>query len=345
MGESKRLFSLLRLGLLLCVVPAAAFSAEGLYVKGNKIFYGGREVYLQGVAVGDPLIARTGRPLSDYSLIAQDWNANVVRISIHPGTWRDYGRRAVLDALRRNVNAALQSGMFVIIAWHAIGVPDAYSQMSPPDTIADLYDTDFRLAKDFWRYVSREFGWDGRIMFELWNEPVWPLMPDGSQNYPKWQELKPYWERLIEVVRNYSGNLIILASNGWGYNLQGVRGNFLADANVAYAWHVYAGTDGNDPAAWERNLDGLQEIRPVFVTEWGFEPDSPNPAYHGNAERYGYLFADRFLRDKRLHHTAWCWHPTWMPRMFREDWLHLTAFGEFVKMVLWRKNFPPLIRP
>jgi len=33
------------------------------------------------------------RPLEDYGYLADDWHANVVRISIHPGTWRDYGRK------------------------------------------------------------------------------------------------------------------------------------------------------------------------------------------------------------------------------------------------------------
>jgi len=67
-------------------------------------------------------------------------------------------------------------------------------------------------------------------------------------------------------------NLLIVTSNGWGYNLQQVRDTPLADGNTAYAWHVYAGTDHNDPAAWERNLAGLDEIRPVIVSEWDSAP-------------------------------------------------------------------------
>jgi len=329
---------------MLCL-PLSAFAADSLYVKGNKIFYGNREVMLQGVAVGDPLIAREGRPLSDYQLIADDWNANVVRISVHPGTWRDYGRKKVIDMLRRDVQAALAAHMFVIICWQAIGVPDVYTQPAPDGFQRDLYDTNFDLAKDFWKEISMEFGQDGRIMFELWNEPVWPVQADGSQVQPKWKELKPRWETLIGLVRFYSDNLVIVTSNGWGYNLQSVRNAPMEDSNTAYAWHIYAGTDGNDPGAWERNLDGLQDIKPVLVTEWGFEPDVKTDKAYGTAKGFGYLFADRFIRDKHLHYTAWCWHSDWTPRMWSADWKSPTSFGNFIKGILWRVDKKTLVRP
>lgn len=328
----------------LCLLPLEAW-AGGLRVKGNKITYGEREVMLQGVAVGDPLIAREGRPLSDYELIAYDWNANVVRISIHPGTWRDFGRRRTLEVLRQNVDAALRSGLFVIIVWQAIGVPNTYTQVAPDGAVSDLYDTDFTLAKDFWREVGKEFGQDGRIMFELWNEPVWPEHDDGSPNtVAGWRKLKPHWETLTGLVRFYSGNIIILSSGAWGYNLRGIKSSPLRDTNIAYAWHVYSGTDGNDPQAWERNLDNLQKTAPVIVTEWGFESEKKEKIF-GTAEKYGYLFADRFIREKELHHTAWCWHPVWTPRMLQPDWRGLTAYGHFIKEILWRTGKDRLVRP
>jgi len=334
----------LRLFVLFALLPGFAMAQDALHVEGNKIFYGNQEVLLQGVAVGDPLIARKDRPLSDYGLMASDWNANVVRISIHPGTWRDYGRKQTMELLRSNVKAALDSGMFVIIVWQAIGVPDAYMQPAPDHTsVDDLYDTNFELAKDFWRQVAQEFGKDGRIMFELWNEPALPEMEDGTQIEPHWGELKPLWQQLVGLVRHYSDNIVILTSNGWGYNLRGIRVDPIDDANTAYAWHVYAGTDGNDPALWEQNLDGIYFTKPIIVTEWGFDPDDGRKT-SGTADGFGYLFADTFIRDKHLHHTAWCWHPVWTPPMLESDWVTPTAFGIFVKAILWRAP-APLVRP
>lgn len=332
--------------LLLCMLlPGLAYADDKLHVQGNKILYGNDEVSLQGVAVGDPLIARKDRPLSDYALIASDWNANVVRISIHPGTWRDYGRKQTMELLRSNVKAAEDAGMFVIIVWQAIGVPDAYMQQAPDHTTADdLYDTDFELAKDFWRQVAMEFGKDGRVMFELWNEPVWPEMEDGTQINPHWQELKPMWQTLVGLVRYYSDNIVILTSNGWGYNIRGIRVDPIEDANTVYAWHVYAGTDNNDPALWEQNLDGLYFNKPVIVTEWGFDP-APGHKTSGTPDSFGFLFADKFLRDKHLHYTAWCWHPVWTPPLLEADWKTPTSYGGFAKAILWRVPKDMLVRP
>lgn len=322
-----------------------ATAAASLHVRGNKIYYGDVPVQLQGVAVGDPVLAREGRGLEDYYRIAHDWNANVVRISVHPGTWRDHGRKKTMEQLKQNVQVALDAGMFVIIVWQAIGVPDDYMQEAPDTNSAeDLYDTDFELAQDFWRQAAAEFGKDGRIMFELWNEPVWPEMDDGTHINAHWGDLKHYWLRLVGLVRFYSENIVILTSNGWGYNLKGIRQDPIADANTVYAWHVYAGTDKDDPALWEANLDGLYFTKPVIVTEWGYDSE-PGKKTSGSAEGFGYLFADRFLRDKGLHFTAWCWHPVWTPPLLQSDWQALTPYGEFVKAVLWRKDKDALVRP
>ena len=71
------------------------------------------------------------------------------------------------------VQPALDAGLFVIIDYHVIG-PDGYYQPVPPEWGAppDLYDSDFELATDFWDTVSTEIQ-DRRVMFELWNEPVY----------------------------------------------------------------------------------------------------------------------------------------------------------------------------
>lgn len=324
--------------------PAISW-ADNLNVRGNKIFYGDREVSLQGVAIGDPLLAREGRPLSDYSFISHDWNANVVRVSVHPGVWRDRGRLVVMQSLRDNVYAALAANMFVIITWQAIGVPEEYIQAPDQSYVSDLYDTDMRLARDFWTQVSKEFGKDGRVAFELWNEPVWPKSEKNEHRDAKWLKLKPFWENLISVVRQNGNNLVIVTSNDWGYNLQGVRSSLINDENTAYAWHLYAGSDNNNYDLWYKNLDGLSDIKPVLVTEWGFESEERNTAYFGTAAEYGYLFYDRFLKEKNLHFTAWCWHPVWTPRMLRPDWKTLTPYGQFVKEILWRRPKETLIRP
>src|SRR5262249_19617993 len=53
--------------------------AGRLKVQGKDLLYDGKPIRLRGVAVGDPVMGRQGRPTSDYEFLAKDWKANVVR--------------------------------------------------------------------------------------------------------------------------------------------------------------------------------------------------------------------------------------------------------------------------
>ena len=68
---------------------------------------------LRGLSVGDALLAREGRPLSDYAVIATNWNANVVRIDIHPGVWKHQDHALVLAELERQVQAIFGAGRYL----------------------------------------------------------------------------------------------------------------------------------------------------------------------------------------------------------------------------------------
>lgn len=308
--------------------------SDGLRVCGREIRYGGKPVMLRGVAVGDPVMGRQGRPLSDYREIADNWNANVVRISIHPGCWtRD--PRGVMRALGDDVRAALEAGLFPIIAWHTIGWPDGpYAGQARNDT----YDSSVRLAESFWKRVATRFGGDGRVIFELWNEPV--IVDPAAKPYipDPWGVLTPVWERLTAIIRKRGDNLILAAGHDWGYDLRGIRERPLPDANTAYIWHVYAGNSGNDAREWAKRLDGLQRMKPVVVTEWGFQGKTKRLRW--SPARFGVPFTRDFLDRRALHSTAWCWHDTWGSIMLKHDWRTPTPFGRFVRDYL-RRHGPP----
>ena len=57
-------------------------------IDGNRLTWRGAPLRLTGVAVGDPTYIRADRPYTDYQVIANDWRANCVRISVQPGLWR-----------------------------------------------------------------------------------------------------------------------------------------------------------------------------------------------------------------------------------------------------------------
>ncbi len=145
--------------------------AAALEVRGSYFIDHGEILRLQRIAMGD--VGDLPADENPYPEIAADWNANTVRLSIHPGYWRD-DTVGALARLTQHVEWARAAGLYVIIDYHAIGWPDGYVQKyfvaSDTDT-TDWYDTRMSLALDFWRAIASTFK-DDDILFELWNEPV-----------------------------------------------------------------------------------------------------------------------------------------------------------------------------
>jgi hypothetical protein len=106
--------------------PTTSVSAmllPGLSVSGINIVANGQPIRLRGVNMGDPFGARNPDwyPMystADYADIAQNWGANVVRISIFPTQWKNMDHVTLLAGLAQEVNAALDSGLYVIISYH-----------------------------------------------------------------------------------------------------------------------------------------------------------------------------------------------------------------------------------
>jgi hypothetical protein len=180
-------------------------------------------------------------------------------------------------------------------------------------------------------------------MFELWNEPFKEdeLPPSSDSNSSRWSELKPYFEGLISTIRaNGSESVILATGNHWAFNLKGIKDDPLADPSTAYTWHVYAGHEGNDPARWAAALDGLHTVKPVVVTEWGFQPGA-HAHYRGTAKTFGIKFRDRFLQGRGLHSTAWRWSASYGPSLFKRDWRTRTVWGDFAHDYLRAHNRAP----
>jgi parallel beta-helix repeat protein len=308
----------------------------GLRREGTELVHQNRPVRLRGVGIGDPVLERQNQPLSRYEVLRRKWNANVVRISIHAFVWRNAelfgGRAGIMDQIRREVDAATDAGLFVILDWHVTGWPDGFARPPDPGEPAGFHDSSFALACDFWNEASRVFGENGLVAFEIWNEPV-----RGPSNWQpeaaEWRLLRPFWERLIAIIRRNSSNLIIVAGGSWAYSLKGIRDLPPSDPNVAFSWHVYAGKENNDEARWAAAFDNLSNDFPVIVSEWGFE-ETGAAYFKGGVGDFGAKFATNWLEGRALHWVAWCWHPSIGPAMLRPDRTTPTPFGAFVKSLL-----------
>jgi hypothetical protein len=318
---------------------AVSAGAARLEIKGNELLSGGKPIRLLGIAVGDSIYIRSGaskRTIADYGILARDWNANTVRISLHPGHWR-HARGMSFDALTRDVNAARASGLFVIIDWHSIGFPGQYTSPVDPSwgLVLDAFDTDPELAADFWNEMAQTYGRDPGILFELWNEPVYNARLWKSTG-EHWPQMKALWLKLIAVIRRHSENIIIVSGGRWAHDLVGVVDDLIDDPRVGYAWHCYP-AEVRGVRDWSESLGGLSKVKPVFVTEWGFQESHPHLG--GTAADFGEPFVRNVLEPHRLHSTAWCYSSGATPRLLSPDGMTPSKYGEFVKKYLreaWR---------
>jgi endoglucanase len=312
--------------LLIAFWPASALALE---VSGNLFVENGQSVILRGIAMGD--VTDLPADTNPYPEIATEWRANVVRLSVHPGTWRDKKAEA-LTTLTKHVMDARAAGLYVIIDYHVIGFPDGYAleyfDVTEPDTKTDYYETTFSLAMDFWLTVAQHFK-DPAILYEIWNEPFSGSEEEEGGDLASWKKYRPYWRVLTDAIRSSgNANIVLAAPPLWAFNARGLTQSLLPDAQTAYVWHVYA---GQPPEDWAPTLDNLDREKPVIVTEWGFEPNAKQH-WAGTAESYGKPFA-AFLDERGLSSTAWCWNPDYGPSLRRPDGSP-TAWGAFAKEYL-----------
>lgn len=332
------LISVVTIILLFCLVPAG-FSLAGildffyqsrdvLLVSENKVLLDNQEIKLRGVGVNNPLYRQyDGRTDDDYRIISEDWKANFVRLSVHPGEYKR-NQRNMERTLKDQVEIARKNGLFVIVEWHVVGMPDGWYR--PPydnnPNKRDIFDSNYRLAQEFWKYASVQFRGDRGVVFELWNEP------QTENSDLKWSDIKPYLEGFYGIIRSQGAQNIVLASGPhWTYDLRGIKNDPLMGDNIAYAWHVYPNNYRH--MDWETALDGLNEKYPVFLTEWGFSMEDEHKNEHFYHQGWHGFPTDikKYILEKDLHFTAWCWHAVAGPNMLKRNWKDLTDFGGYTK--------------
>ncbi len=304
--------------------------AERIEIDGNRFAYRGRPLRLTGVAMGDPIHVRYRRPLSDYAVVATDWLANCVRISLHPGHWLADPSAAEL-ALARDVEAARALGLFVIICWHRIGWPGTYDLVPPPDwgLPADAFIADIEETRRFWRAMAYIHGDDPGILFELWNEPsidAYYWEATGRD----WPTFKRAWEYLIDEIRIVSDAVILCAGGFWAHDLVGVKDDPVGDPRVGYAWHAYPQANRNDSAARLATLGGLHAVKPIVVTEWGWCTDCVEDI-RGTEAGFGAPLMHDIIDGLGLGYTAWSYSVGAKPNLLADAEGTPSDYGRFVR--------------
>jgi endoglucanase len=196
----------------------ATASLPLIAVKGNRFVNpAGETVVFRGLALSDPaaLVAK-GQWGRRYFEEARKWNANVVRVPVHPADWRRLGAEEYLKRLDEAVQWSGELGMYVIIDWHTIG--NLLTGVYHRGGYLTSRDETFR----FWYTIAQRYKNNPVVaLYELYNEPT---NVDGEMGPMPWDEYRKLIEDLTYMVQKINPRAIVLvAGYNWGYDLTQVR--------------------------------------------------------------------------------------------------------------------------
>ncbi len=182
-----------------------------------------------------------------FAAFAQDWACDLIRLALYVGE----GGYAIKPSLKRlvetGIELAVEQGLYVIVDWHVL-------------TPGDPNDPIYAGADAFFRDIARRYGRLPNVIYELMNEP------NGALSWEN--DLKPYAERLVGVIREEDpDNIILIGSGRWSQEIDVASASPLSGENLAYTVHFYAGTHGQE---LRNRIDlALSQGTAVFCSEWG----------------------------------------------------------------------------
>jgi endoglucanase len=212
---------------ILLLVAAAVFSdlhaqpvkQHGkLQVKGTQLCdKKGRPVVLRGMSFGWHNFWPRFYNEDAVAWLYKDWNCSVVRAAMGVEPRRGYENDSAgsVQKIKAVIDGAIKAGIYVIIDWHS-------------------HNINLQEAKTFFAQMAKEYGKYPNVIYELFNEP----------DHETWDEVKNYETEVINVIRKYdSDNIILLGSPHWDQDI-----HLVADAplqgfsNIMYTVHFYAAT-------------------------------------------------------------------------------------------------------
>lgn len=299
--------------------PSSSASAVSerspLHVEGNRfVDASGRSVVLRGVnrsgteylCAQDLGIAEG--PIDQASVAAiRSWRANAVRIPLNEHCWLgvddgaatpQYVGEAYRQTIEGYVDLLIANGLYVIVDLHW-SAPAGQSA----DRLQPMPNTSYSV--EFWTSVANRFKDDGRVIFDLFNEPV----PNNNQNDATDDAARRSWEcwrdggtascdatlslgthssemsasqtvgmqALVNAVRATGAtNVILLGGIQWANTVwSSPTRNWLAYrpvdplGNLAAAVHVYPDTWCVIVSCYEREIAPIAAQVPVIAAELG----------------------------------------------------------------------------
>ena len=204
-------------------------SISGRYIKDPS----GNNVILRGVSLVDVSVAnsrtRNANALIDMATDnTNGWYARVVRLPVYPNAidgqpgWNADPDAYFTKHLDPAVQHCISKQIYCIIDWHYI---------------KDYNSSDVDTAtRAFWNYVAPKYANTPNVLFELYNEPIYP---------DKWSTWKTTAQPWVDIIRAAAPkNLILIGGPRWSQNVAEAATSPFSGSNLVYVAHIYPGHGG-----------------------------------------------------------------------------------------------------
>uniref|UniRef100_A0A183BRA0 Cellulase domain-containing protein n=1 Tax=Globodera pallida TaxID=36090 RepID=A0A183BRA0_GLOPA len=314
-----------------CVLINAAAPPYGqLSVKGNKLYgSNGKQVQLIGMSLFWSQWNSAFWNSVTVQKLKCNWRVNVIRapLGVESGGYLQYPAREKAKLITV-IDAAIAAGIYVIIDWHYTSSKAYTSQ-----------------AVALFTEMSKKYGKQPNILYEVWNEPV-----DNS-----WAgQLVPYHQTLIKAIRaNDPNNVIVCGTPRYDMSLtEPANSPIKGQKNIMYTFHWYAadasngGGNGGDDALLAMAKSAYNKGLPLFCTEYGLASGSGNKTINLPQAKKWWAWMDA----NKISHINWCiWDEPYNGNPIKKGTtsaqLHLDSVlsvnGKIVKGMIASKNAAP----
>jgi len=212
--------------------------------------------------------------------LKSDLSINVFRIALYTNPeQKGYIKNPELkEKVYELVDACIELDIYAVIDWHILADNNPYT-----------YEDE---ARDFFSEVSERYKESPNVIYEICNEP------NGEVSWEK--NIYPYANNVISDIRKHSEKgLIIVGTPVWSTDLTSTARKPLADKNVAYALHFYAGSHN---ITLRDEIDYFREKGlAVFVTECGATDSTGD----GDINEEAFTRWTDFMKERHISWIYW----------------------------------------
>jgi endoglucanase len=246
-----------------------------LSVEGQNIVdREGHKVLLKGISLGWHNWWPQYYNHSVVEYFSCNWRVSVIRaaMGVEPAGGYLENPEESIDIIKTVIDAAIANGIYLIVDWHA----------------HDIYTEE---AKDFFSIIAQQYGRYPNIIYEIFNEPK-----EGKS----WEDIKEYSVRVIESIRRYdSNNLIIVGTSNWSQDVDiAANDPIFGYENIVYSLHFYAAS--HDYVRFKA-ASAVRRGLPIFVSEC-----SPSDADgDGKLDKKRFSRWLRFMKQNDIGFVLW----------------------------------------